>query len=377
MNRSNITMAQAKAWSLLSRSYRSGRVASTYLFCGREGVGHWPLAVQFAALLNCRETVPSAENPEVFVPCGVCVQCRNIFALNFPGLHLIVPIPSHKNLGEAIDLTNAFLDEKRAEPYKLLSSETAVSIPILLAREVKQALSRKGTEGTTRVVLFYQMEKMLPSSADALLKLIEEPSPDTVIILTAERPESLLPTIQSRAQKIKLGRVPEQVTASYLREHYKVSDTRARLLARLSEGVLGQAIELASVEEDEELSRRAVGFLLFKSLFVDRNPETIGHLVELLERSGRSEAEELLRLWQSLVRDCVYYAVTGSDAEFVNVDFGSDLVKFARSFDDPKVAVAMTDRIKNTLADLRRNVHIQSALVSLSLRLKADLQVSG
>lgn len=377
MNRSNIATAQPKAWRLLCRSFRAQRVASTYLFCGREGVGHWPLAIHLAALMNCAEPVPEAADPDVLQPCGSCVNCRNIFGLNFPGLHLIVPIPTHKNLGEAIDFTNESLDQKRQEPYKLLTSAANLSIPILLAREVKTMLSRKGTAGVTRVVLFYQMEKMLPSSADALLKLIEEPPPDTVIILTAERPESLLPTIQSRSQKIKLDRVPEATGAAYLQEKYQANETRAKLLMRLAEGVLGQAIEMVGGDEDEEMSRRAVGFLLFKSLFVDRNPVTVGHLVELMERSDRSEAEELLRLWQSLVRDCAYYAVSGSEAEFVNVDFASDLKSFARSFDNPQLAAAMAERIKITLADLRRNVHIQSALVALSLKLKADLQVSG
>lgn len=366
---------QPKAWRLLGRSFKAKRIASTYLLCGREGVGHWPLAIHLAALLNCGE--PRTTESDLVEPCGSCVNCRNIFGLNFPGLHLIVPIPTHKNLNEAIDLTNEFLEQKRQEPYRLLTSAANLSIPILLAREVKTMLSRKGTAGMTRVVLFYQMEKMLPASADALLKLIEEPPSDTVMILTAERPESLLPTIQSRSQKIKLDRVPELPGAAYLQEKYQASETRARLLMRLSEGVLGQAIEMVSGDEDEEMSRRAVGFLLFKSLFVDRSPETVRHLVELMDRSGKSEAEELLRLWQSLVRDCAYYAVSGSESEFVNVDFATDLRSFARSFDNPRLASAMTERIKITLADLRRNVHIQSALVALSLKLKADLQVSG
>ncbi len=351
-------------------------MASTYLFSGREGVGQWPLAVVFAALLNCEAPVKS-EAPDCPVsPCGVCSRCRNILALNHQALSLIAPIPSHKNLEEAIEFTSAVLEEKRAEPYRILTSPTPTSIPIAMAREVKRALSRRGDPGLTRVVLFYRMDKMPAQSADALLKLIEEPPPDTVIILTAERSEALLPTIQSRSQRIRFERVPEEVAVRYLKEHYDVEADPARLAVRISEGVLGRAIELATSSDDGE-SRRAVGFLLFKSLVLDDNPDTVGHLMDLMDMRDRGEIEDLLRLWQSLMRDCQYYAASGDDQNLVNVDFTSEIVKLSRAFENVQVASAAAAQVKNALADLKRNVHIPPALVALSLKLKADLRASG
>jgi DNA polymerase-3 subunit delta' len=363
---------------VLSRSFDSRRVASTYLFAGREGIGHWPLAVSFAALLNCERPIRTDNELNPVRPCGDCSRCRKIFALNDPGLFLIVPIPSHKNFDEAIDLTNEVLEEKRKEPFKILSSATQTTIPISMAREIKKSLSRRAETGVTRVVLFYQMEKMLQQSADALLKLIEEPPPDTVIILTAERPESLLPTIQSRSQKIRLDRVPEDIAVQYLTERLGIDADKARLLVRISDGVLGQAMEMAQgEEEDEESSRRAVGFLLFKSLVVDKNPATIAHLLDLIKSNDKGETDQLLRLWQSLIRDCLYYSSTGDNEHLVNVDFIPEIVRLSRTFDRPDLGPHLVSHIKNTLADLRRNAHIQTALVALSLKLKADLRASG
>ena len=376
MTPTDIASFQPKAWSILSRAVTSSRVASTYLLWGREGLGHWPLAISFAALLNCLErTKDSVGNA---APCGGCLNCRQIFALSFPGLHLVAPIATHKNLGEAIDMINAFLEEKRAEPFRIVSSHSPVTIPVDFARDIKSRLSMKGDKDVRRVVVFYQMDKMLHASADALLKMIEEPPLDTTIILTAENPDALLQTIQSRSQRIRLERVTDTVTARYLSERYQLDGVKALQTARLADGNPGQALSMTDSEGEEEegSSQRAVGFLLFKSLFLDSNPTLVSHVTDLLATNDRSQVEGILRLWQSLIRDCVHYAGTGETEQIVNSDVKADLIAFSRHFDDPQLASTMADAIKNTLADIRLNVHISSAVVALALKLGMAIRTS-
>lgn len=372
MTLSEIGKYQPKPWSILTRAFAANRVASTYLFWGEEGLGHWQLALSFAALLNCRNTDQSKS-----MPCGECNHCRQIAVLGFPGLHTIVPISSHKNIGEGIDLTNEILDAKRKEPFSIWSSATQTTIPIDLAREVRGRLSLKSETGIKRVVLFYQMEKMLASSADALLKMIEEPPLDTVLILTAASPDRLLPTIQSRSQKIRLNRIPDELIQQYLVERYEQDESKALRLARLSEGNLGVALGMIDGNDDgDESSQRAVGFLLFKSMMLDSSPATTSHIVELLSGNDRSQAEEMLRLWQSLVRDCAHYAVTGETEQTVNSDFRGEIMTFAPRFQSAEVVSAITTEIKNTLADIRLNVHIPTAIVALALRVRDALKAS-
>jgi DNA polymerase-3 subunit delta' len=369
----DISRFQNRAWKILARSFEARRIAGTYLFHGREGVGRWALGISFAALLNCENPRKEETKNEYTVPCGACRNCRNVFSLNFEGFYYALPIPSHKNLDEAVDLTNEILQVKREEPFKILSSTASTTIPVAVARDIKKKLSYRSTEGITRVVLFYQMERMLAASADALLKLIEEPPPDTVIILTAERPESLLPTIQSRAQKVRLHRIPEEAIVSYLTEKHNLPDTKAKLLARISQGSLGQAVEMIETSEEEDSSRRAVGLLLFKSLLTEPSPMVVAHMADLLSAKDRGEAEDLLELWQSLIRDCTHYALTGSESEVVNIDFSMEIQRLSNYFVDSQVALRMVEDIKTTLADLRRNVHIQGALIALALRLRSHL----
>jgi len=370
----DISTIQPKAWAILSRSFGADRMAGTYLFHGPEGRGRWSLAVALAALLNCSGPIRSREDEHLAFPCGQCRSCRNVFSLNFEGLLFAVPLPPHKNPGEAIDLTNEYIEAKRREPFRIVSSPTGANIPIATAREIKRRLSRKAPEEITRVVLFYRMEKMLAASADALLKLIEEPPEDTVVVLTAERPDSLLPTIQSRSQKIRMERIPGRTIKRYLTERYDLRENRAQLLARVSDGSLGKALEMTGGDEDEDSSRRAVGLLLFRSLLLDDGPQVIAHLTELINAKDRSGAENLLRLWQSLIRDCARYAVVGDDSELTNLDFAPEVKRLSPQFAGINLASRMIEEIKITLADLRLNVHILGALTALTLKLKSNIE---
>jgi len=366
-----IKQYQPKAWEILSRSFENQRAASTYLFHGPEGTGRWGLAISFAALLNCEKPVKN-EN-DILRPCGECLNCRKIFNLSFEGLYFALPLAPHKDLEEAAELTTKLLEEKRNEPFKILSSSATANIPIDLAREIKRSLSLKSDPGMTRVVIFYEMEKMRRESADSLLKLIEEPPKNTVIIMISRRPEALLLTIQSRAQKIKLSRVSLDAGEKYLLDKYGIKETQARLLMRLGDSSLGRAIELTNDSEETESSNRAVGFLLFKSLFDDAAYATVAHINDMVDTRDRGGADTLLALWESLIRDCVNYSVLGDETKLINLDFVPDIKRFSNRIGGGQAASQMADEIKNTLEGLRRYVHIQGAVTALALKLKSHI----
>ncbi len=295
-------------------------------------------------------------------------------ALSFEGLQFAVPIPPHENKPEnAIDLTNEFIQAKKEEPFKIVSSAASTNIPVSVAREIKRNLSLKSNPGIKRVVIFYQMEKMMASSGDALLKMIEEPPVDTVVMLITANPDTLLPTIQSRSQKIKVDKHTPQAIESYLTSHYKISAKKAQLLSRISEGSIGRAVDTAESVDEEDASSRGVAFLLFKSLFIDSPSDTLAHMNDVLNLRDRGEVEDLLRLWQLLIRDCAGLAVTADETEITNIDFAADINRLSGYFSDSRLTVLMAEDIKNTLADLRLNVHIQGALMALTLKLKRNI----
>jgi len=285
----------------------------------------------------------------------------------------VVPIPPHKKSTDATDLTNEVLEQKRLEPFGLLDRSSPMSIPIDLAREVKRSLSRSAPPEQTRVVVFYQMDKMRQASTDALLKLIEEPPDNTVIVLTAPKPEVLLPTIQSRSQLIRLDRLPEAFVAGYLHENYDLTPERSKLLWKLTNGILGQAIELARKDDPEETSLRAVGLMLFRTLCTELTPVAISRVYELVNFSDQSEIKEHIRLWQSLIRDCAYFAHTGDEDGVVNIDFLSEIKHLSVHFSNSASVTHMVGTINNTLADLTRNVHTGTSLLALALGLRSEV----
>lgn len=359
----------------MARSFERDRVASTYLFHGPEGDGQWPLALGFAALLNCEAVRIDAES-KLKHPCGECRPCRMIAGVNFEGLHVILPIGTHKKDDEAIELTNDLLELKKEEPLARIAQSSAVNIPINLAREVGVRLSRTAEPGTRRVVIFYRIDRMRLASADALLKMIEEPPLDTVILLTADRPERLPRTIQSRSQKIRVGRWQDSAVEAYLVAKYGLEPERARIVARLSEGVPGRAVELAAEFGVDEQSDRAVGARLFEMVTTANNAQAVSLIVDHFKPRDKAQAESLLRLWQSLLRDSHYLAVTGDKANLTNIDLVTAVEKSSARLVDAQTASELINQIKNTLADFERNVHIPTALAALSFQMAETIVTS-
>lgn len=362
----------------MAQSFKSDRLASTYLFYGAAGRGAWHLAISLAALVNCEDPIIDDEETPAR-PCDHCRNCRNIAALSFEGFHFALPLGKHKKdkEDEAVELTNELLEQKREEPFALLSSSGSRSISIEVARRIKSSLSRKATHGIRRVAIFYQMERMMHASADALLKLIEEPPADTILVLTTQNPDALLPTVLSRSQKIRLDRIPSTMVSAYLNDNYEVTPKRAELLGRVSDGSIGQAIQMLAGEDESASSQRAVAFLLFKSIFDESSGETLSRMADLLSaRRDTAETEQLLGYWQSMLRDCANIAGSGNADDIINVDFASELTRLAPQFSDPSVTSAIIAHFKNSLADLQRNVHIQGALMALVLKIKAATRQS-
>jgi hypothetical protein len=140
---------------------------------------------------------------------------------------------------------------------------------------------------------------------------------------------------------------------------------------------MSRAIELAGEEDDETISRRAVAMLLFKSLFKEGGAGVISREFDMVDTNNRDEVRDLLLLWQSLIRDCHYFAASGEEEGLTNVDFIPEIKQLSSYFSNLALAGALVDHIKNTLADFARNVHIQTALAALTLKLQMSVKAAG
>ncbi len=208
---------QHQARKLLGRSLDSGRVAHAYLFRGPEGVGKQLFARGLAAAVNCREQLG-------LVSCGICPSCRKFAAESHPDFLQVSP-------------------EQGA-------------IKIAQVRELIKKLSFAPYEARTRVVLIEDVHAMRQEAANCLLKTLEEPRENNLLILTADSAATVLQTIVSRCQTIPFyALTPEETTEILMELDGAMEEKTALLLARIAEGSPGRALlfhkrELVSFWED-------------------------------------------------------------------------------------------------------------------------------
>src|SRR3989304_1050186 len=205
---------QPPAILLLRAAVRVARPAPSYLFVGPGGAGRRLLALGFAQFLNGRR-------PADGDACGECRACRRIAERNHPDVRVL-------------DIANGQYLVSVGKDYK------GKEIPIDQIRALKQDAYYPPYEGRTKVYIIADAELLSLGAANSLLKVLEEPPPDVIIILIAETTVPLPATIPSRCQFVRCALIPTAEIERVLVERHGASQERARFLAALAAGGVGR-----------------------------------------------------------------------------------------------------------------------------------------
>jgi DNA polymerase-3 subunit delta' len=255
-------LGQQKAKELLQRTVSRNKISHAFLFRGAPGVGKKTTAKAFAALINCL----TPRNREA---CGLCSSCRKLKAGSHPDFMMVQP--------------------------------EGAGIKISQIRALRQALTFPPYEGRYRIALLTDIHTMRREAANSMLKTLEEPPPDTVLILTGEEATGILPTILSRCQVIPFYPLPVGMVAEALVQTRDLAPEPARTLAAVAEGSLGRAellleTDLLTVRQEiiEKLTR-----------LEPDDPRTIETVYQLAETAARLKENlpELLELLKSWLHD--------------------------------------------------------------------------
>ncbi len=286
---------QDAAIELLRSAYASGRLSHAYLFHGPDGVGKETTALEFARALHC-------ESPGLDC-CGECGACRMADSLSHPDTHLVFPVPTTIKPAELTELRTSSLRAGYREQD--FGRKTAViSVETILSDVVVKA-NKRPYIGPWKVFIIADADRMTTEAANTLLKTLEEPPNQTVLVLTTARPTALPATVISRCQRVAFTRLSrEDVEAALLADpRLGFTAKQARAASAVSQGSPGAAVRAGTAGLEGQL--RSVAQLMGGARLKDP-ASLMDEANRLAYRLGRQEQQEFLDLMLLWLRDVLH-----------------------------------------------------------------------
>lgn len=316
---------------IVARILKTGRISHAYLFSGLGGIGKRLVAIAFSKTLLCSSAGLES--------CGKCSACAQVDQGNHPDLFLV-------------------------EPEKDIITIDAI-------RNMKRGLSRTSFAGGYKLCVIDDAEKMNISAQNGLLKTLEEPTPDTVIILVTAQPYLLLPTILSRCQHLQFQPLTPAAAAALVREKHAVDERTASLMVTLTGGSPGKALEL-----ETDFLRELI------ESWVDRlsTPSSRGKdpdLFALGEAFSRHKERlqirlNFLRLW---FRDMILYRVYEDPERLLYRDQAEAIALHSHRWSLEHLVQALC-WIEDHHQAIEHNVNAQLSLEALFIKLEANRECS-
>ncbi len=309
-----------KIKSQLTDSYKAGRTAHAQIFLGKEGNGSLALAMAYAQFLLC-------EDQQAEDSCGQCNSCRKTQKLVHPDIHFSYPTVGPKKI--STDFIKEWRETLLENPYmninqwlqKLEADNKQGNITVSECLSIVQRLSYKAMEGRYRIMILW-LPEYLGKEGNRLLKLIEEPRPNTVFLLVSENPDKILNTILSRCQLVSIPRLKDEEIASILIEKHKLDSDSANSLAYLSEGNYNKAIS----QIKETTDNNALIFIDWLRVCYLGKPKDMVHWVEGIV-SGKHKEKDFFN--KTGRKDQVYFLQYGLYflKEFLSLQQGRDQIR--------------------------------------------------
>lgn len=279
------------------------RVPHALLLEGPVGSAKFMLIRALAQYIHCENHTPDGDS------CGKCPSCLQHQTFNH--IDTIYSFPVIKKAGKSTISNDCFGDFKNFitdSPYMDIEKWIAMlgninSQPVIYVEEGAELIRRlnfTARQSLFKIVLLWLPERLKEETANKLLKLIEEPHPDTIFLMSSDNSRAILPTIYSRVQRIAVSRYSDDEIKHFLTASYPVSETDAETLARLSSGNVIEALSLVDISR-------------MRQQFLD-------YFIELMRKAYQRKIG-LLRLWSNDV------AALGREQIIKFLDYASRLIR--------------------------------------------------
>lgn len=360
----NSILDQERVVETLHRALSQGRVAHAYLFHGPVGVGKRAVALEMIRALQCTEADAAA--------CEECRACQKTRRMVHPDVHVLFPYPKGTEEDEVAERIQRFGENPYAavdfvrrpslsDPTETSNKQVMYHID-RVQEDLLRPMSFRPGEGRYKVALISDVQHMNETAANAFLKLLEEPPPQTVFLLTTNRPEQLLPTIVSRCQRLRFDPLLPESIEQALVDREDVNPDTAGMLARMADGSYSRALELS--RNDALLTSRELVLDYFRYAYSQDVEALLGCIQEISGR-GREGVKNVLRLMLRWIRDLLLYQTMGEEAPLVNVDQTEAIARFCTNLPDADLK-GMVGLVEEALHLTERNVHLRLTLTALS-----------
>ena len=359
---------------ILRNMVSTGRVPHAMLFHGPAGVGKMKMARAFAQYLACA-------NPDAEDSCGICPACRQADSLNYPDIHYVFPVVKKQSNKTAVsddycEEWHKFLNDS---PYMssmewqvaINSEKSLPSIYVAESGEIIRKLSMSAFSGKYKTMIIWQPERMNTETANKLLKVLEEPFPNTVFILVSNEPDKLLGTIISRTMRIPFTQLSEPDIASILQDEYAIDPDAAAATARLSQGSMLKALEdISHGSENEDF------FSLFQNVMRSAYKRDIAELAKIADAAAGYSRDKIARLFSyfgQMFRENYVYNMQQPDLNLLTANEEAFSRNFARFVNDKNIQ-PLSDVIDKGHRDILRNGNAKIILFDSWLKIMSVIR---
>ena len=383
-------IGQADVKLHLVNMVQQDRISHALLFLGKEGCGALPLAIAFAQYIVCEkvnrkeaapagpslfgeETPPLTQNQGMTDACGECPSCQKMLQLMHPDVHFSYPVIPRKSGDKP--LSSDYISEWREfiakYPYgnsydwlQFIGAENKQgNISAHECNNIIHKLSLKSFESGFKILLMW-MPEYLGNEGNKLLKLIEEPPPDTLFLLVAENESLILQTILSRTQLVKIPALTNQEITSALISKANMAEDPARQIALLAEGNYHEALQLMQhADEDwQSLLREWLNAIL------KGGPIAQVKWIDEISKLGREKQKQFLRYFNHLLEQAIRLQAMGADNLHLadkDKDFAARLNKIA-GFNQQQAIIEELDKASYYI---ERNANPKMLFHALTIKL--------
>lgn len=360
--------------SYLSRITNENRVPHALLMVGPEGAGQLELVLKWCKMLFC-------ESQEEKPYCDNCKSCEKISSYVHPDIHFAYPVIKHDAFKREETTSTHFINEWRQFLAKDIHGNLSdwlnhlgglnknANINVAECNQIIHNLGLKSYAGKYKIQIIWHAESLL-KEGNRLLKLIEEPSDDTIIILLANNVNAVLNTIQSRCQILNVPAFSDEEVRHYLENFHELSENEAREICYLAEGNLRKAKEMA----EHSASDFSEDMLNWFRCCYKADPEELLNVVDGFNNMGKVNLKSFLRYTLHFLREfLVALNVKSTQHSRLSAEEKNVALKMQKILDQNKTS-ELSKLISKNISYIDRNLSIKIMVMAMSLKINKILR---